>query len=69
MPQSHGDSKAFLQSGCRKWQNLALANVWMLTVCSENVNYSFCLQDIYSLRMLPYTDQLLRLANMAFLFN
>lgn len=44
----------------------SLAHMWMLTVYTENVDCSFLFQDVYSLRVLPYTH---RLANLVSLFS
>lgn len=44
----------------------SLAHMWMLTVCTENMDCSFLFQDVYSLRVLPYTH---RLGNFASLFS
>lgn len=40
--------------------SLPLVQVHMLTACSENVHHSFLLLCVYSLRLLPYRDLLLR---------
>lgn len=56
--QTHRNSRAFPRSGSGKWQGLPLAHMWMLTVCTENMDCSFLFQDVYSPRVLPYTHRL-----------
>lgn len=53
--------KFFPRSGSRKWQSFP-GDMWMLTVCTENISCSFFLPSVYTLRLFPNRDFLPTLA-------
>lgn len=54
-----------LRIGLREMANLPLIQVWMKTVCRENVHCSFLFLYVYSLIALPYRESLPKLVKPA----
>lgn len=62
--QEHGHVEDTNASDPWERQSHSLVHVWMLTVCTENVHWSFFLPDIYTSRLLLYRDPLPRTAKL-----